>query len=135
VLVSGRKTGAYVIASAVPEPPAPEPPAPAEAAADPEAVLAALVEEGDEIFNSVGCSGCHGANGQGGAGPELAGNQALSSQAHVISMVLFGNQEHGMPAFVDRLGDREVAAVGTYIRNSWGNSFGIVRESAVATRR
>jgi mono/diheme cytochrome c family protein len=131
VLVGGRKSGAYVIAGAVPEAPA-EPPA---GAADPAAVLAALVDEGDGIFHSVGCSGCHGANGQGGAGPELAGNQALSSQAHVISMVLFGNQEHGMPGFANRLDDHEVAAVGTYIRNSWGNSFGIVRESAVTTRR
>ncbi len=134
VLTGGRKTGAYVIASAAPAAPAAEPPAPA-GAADPEALLAALVDEGDEIFHSVGCSGCHGANGQGGAGPELAGNQALSSQAHVISMVLFGNEEHGMPAFADRLDDRQVAAVGTYIRNSWGNGFGVVREPAVATRR
>jgi mono/diheme cytochrome c family protein len=134
VLVGGRKTGAYAIASAVP-PPAAEPPPAAAGAADAEAVLAALVAEGDEIFHSVGCSGCHGANGQGGAGPELAGNSALSSAAHVISMVLYGNQEHGMPAFVDRLNDRQVAAVGTYIRNSWGNGFGLVRESAVATRR
>jgi mono/diheme cytochrome c family protein len=99
------------------------------------ALLAELVAEGDEIFHSVGCSGCHGAEGGGGAGPELAGNSALSSAGHVISMVLYGNAEHGMPPFISLLTDREIAAVGTYVRNSWGNSFGIVREASVAPRR
>jgi mono/diheme cytochrome c family protein len=99
------------------------------------ALVAELIVEGDEIFHSVGCSGCHGAEGGGGAGPELAGNSALSSAGHVISMVLYGNEEHGMPPFISRLTDREIAAVGTYIRNSWGNSFGIVREASVGPRR
>ncbi len=99
------------------------------------ALLAELIDEGDDIFHSVGCSGCHGAEGGGGAGPELAGNSALSSAGHVISMVLYGNEEHGMPPFINRLNDREVAAVGTYVRNAWGNSFGIVRDASVATRR
>lgn len=102
--------------------------------ADP-AVLAALVEEGGEIFGDVGCSGCHGAAGEGGFGPALAGNSALSSQSHVIGMIMNGFQDHGMPPFADRLDDHQIAAVGTFIRNSWGNSFGIVNESAVALRR
>ena len=99
------------------------------------ALLAALIDEGDDIFHHIGCSGCHGAEGQGGAGPELAGNQALSSQSHVIGMILNGNDVHGMPAWADRLDDHQVAAVGTYIRNAWGNAFGIVNEASVGIRR
>jgi mono/diheme cytochrome c family protein len=99
------------------------------------ALLAALIEEGDDIFHSIGCSGCHGDEGQGGAGPELAGNSALSSQSHVIGMIMDGNEVHGMPAWGDRLDDHEIAAVGTYIRNAWGNEFGIVHETAVGIRR
>ena len=99
------------------------------------ALLAELIAEGDGLFHDVGCSGCHGNSGEGGAGPELAGNSALSSSGHVVSMVLYGNEEHGMPPFINRLTDRQIAAIGSYVRNSWGNSFGIVREASVATRR
>jgi mono/diheme cytochrome c family protein len=36
-----------------------------------------------------------------------------------------------MPAF-DTLTDRQIAAVATYIRNSFGNSYGIATEDEVA---
>jgi len=39
-----------------------------------------------------------------------------------------------MPAFPN-LTDREIAAVATYIRNSWGNEYGIAREASVAFAR
>ena len=40
-----------------------------------------------------------------------------------------------MPAWGPVMDDREIAVVATYIRNSWGNGFGIVAESAVTIRR
>jgi hypothetical protein len=40
-----------------------------------------------------------------------------------------------MPAFGQKLNDREIAAVATYIRNSWGNHFGPVSANTVAQVR
>jgi mono/diheme cytochrome c family protein len=40
-----------------------------------------------------------------------------------------------MPAFDWRLNDAQVAAVLTYIRNSWGNAAGPVSSGVVASER
>lgn len=165
VLVGGRKTGAFSFAMetamdgepatpAEPAEPAPEPePAPAEPAPalepapapepetpappqDDEALMAALMEEGEVVFRrTANCAGCHGNEGQGGFGPALAGNDYLAGVGGVIGIILGGFEDHGMPAFADDLNDREVAAVATFVRNAWGNDYGIVREAWVATRR
>ena len=108
----GRKIGAYVIAQAAPAP---------------EILLAALMEEGEPIYRA-NCLGCHG--------DDLAGNDTLASTSSVVGQILEGDLEHaGMPPFAGTLNDREVAAVATYIRNSWGNSFGVVMETRVADAR
>jgi len=131
VLIGGRKTGSYAIANAMPEPaPAPTP----EPEADDAALMAALMEEGETNY-SRNCSGCHGREGGGGVGPALAGNSFLSSSGAIVGQILVGNPEHGMPAFAGDLNDREIASIATYVRNSWGNDYGIVRETAVAIRR
>lgn len=106
----------------------------AQADEDP-ALLAALIEEGDTVFHSVGCSGCHGGEGDGSAGTALANNDGLSSRTAVITQIMAPDEEHGqMPSFA-HLSDREIAAVATFIRNSWGNEFGIVPEESVALFR
>jgi mono/diheme cytochrome c family protein len=94
-----------------------------------------LVAEGDIVYHSVGCSGCHGANGEGANGPPFVGNTTLESAGAIIAQMLFPDQEHDpMPAF-GHLEDRQLAAVATYIRNSWGNNYGIARETSVAFQR
>jgi mono/diheme cytochrome c family protein len=106
----------------------------AQAEPDP-ALLAALIAEGDDVFHHVGCSSCHGNDGEGGIGPTLAGNEVLSSRTAVVSQILAPDEEHGqMPNFA-HLSDREIAAVATYVRNAWGNAFGIVPEDTVARLR
>ncbi len=40
-----------------------------------------------------------------------------------------------MPGFGGQLDDQKVAAVATYIRNSWGNDFGPVTPAEVAAKR
>jgi mono/diheme cytochrome c family protein len=98
-------------------------------------LLAALTEEGDDVFHRVGCSGCHGDNGQGGNGPMLAGNDYLAVRSAVVAQIMNPDTEHGgMPAFA-HLSDREIAAVATYVRNSWGNEYGIVPEEIIALFR
>jgi mono/diheme cytochrome c family protein len=85
------------------------------------------------------CADCHLATGAGmpPAYPPLAGNRALTMRSAVnpIRMVLNGGfapgtagnpRPYGMPPFRPLLNDDEVAAVVSYIRNSWGNRAGLV---------
>lgn len=80
------------------------------------------------------CAQCHGEAGDGvrGAFPALAGNRAilLDSPSNVIAVVLKGGylpatagnpRPHGMPPFLQVLGDEEIADVSTFVRNAWGN--------------
>ena len=85
------------------------------------------------------CADCHGANGAGHASayPPLAGNRSLTMATAVnpIRLVLNGGyppgtagnpRPYGMPPFRSVLSNDEVAAVVSYIRNSWGNRAGLV---------
>lgn len=101
-------------------------------AADPAAVAAAIAE-GAPLF-ARNCAGCHGAEGQGGNGPALGNNQFVASQAGVVNQIFLGNAERGMPPFT-RLTDQEVAAITNFVRNSFGNAFGLVTTEYVATVR
>ena len=100
--------------------------------ADPD--QATLMREGQPAYVRQ-CATCHGAAGQGGDGPKLAGNEFMKNGGGVVSQILNGAEEHGMPPFAAVLNDREIAAVTTYVRNSWGNSFGIMLPSVAATMR
>ncbi|MET4575704.1 c-type cytochrome [Ottowia thiooxydans] len=88
---------------------------------------------GQKIYENR-CATCHGAEGEGlaGAYPPLAGNRAvtLPRTENLMQMVLYGGfgastsghpRPFGMPPFVLELRDTELAAVLSYIRNSWGN--------------
>lgn len=95
-----------------------------------------------------GCAACHKDNGGGEARlfPKLAGSALVQSDdpttlAHVV---LSGSRAvstvgaptaPAMPAFDWRLTDAQVAAVLTYIRNSWGNAAAAVPATAVADQR
>ncbi len=94
------------------------------------------------------CASCHGSEGQGvpGAYPPLAGNRTvtLSHTENLLQTVLFGGfgastaghpRPFGMPPFVLELNDTELAAVLTYIRNSWGNQAGEVSSLDVHNKR
>jgi mono/diheme cytochrome c family protein len=108
--------------------------------------------EGRAIFVAR-CQGCHqppGQPDQSGAGPlpdypKLAGDTLILGRdpATVIRIILQGAESpvtpnekttYSMPAFAT-LGDSEIAAVATYIRNSWGNRAEPVTPRAVKTLR
>jgi mono/diheme cytochrome c family protein len=94
------------------------------------------------------CAACHKDSGAGDAGlfPKLAGSALVqqgdpTTLAHVV---LSGSRAvstagaptgPAMPAFDWRMNDAQVAAVLTYIRNSWGNAATAVPASAVADQR
>jgi len=100
--------------------------------------LAAMLASGAKIYD-LHCKSCHGSNGEGAppAYPPLANNQSIlmSSANNPVRMVLNGGfppgtdanpRPYGMPPFSHLLTDQEVAAVVTYVRQSWGNRAGPV---------
>ncbi|RIH89394.1 Cytochrome c6 [Calidithermus terrae] len=104
-------------------PAAPEPMA--AAAQNPE-----FMKAGEAVFKA-NCAMCHGEQGRGN--PALAENRKLQDTDFVVRQVLKGSRY--MPAFEGKLSDREAAAVITFIRNSWGNSYGTITEEMVKARR
>ncbi len=82
------------------------------------------------------CTACHQANGKGidDSFPPLAGNTNLTDLGLVVTTVHDGKSGHAtvegktfnatMPPIGSGFSAKEIAEVATYIRNSWGNSFG-----------
>ncbi len=94
------------------------------------------------------CAGCHAANGKGSAGlfPPLAGSAIVQQidPTSLLHVVLRGARSvatdraptaSAMPQFAWLLKDDEVAAVLTYIRNSWGNAAPAVSAGEVGRAR
>ena len=84
--------------------------------------LAQLKERGAKVY-AANCQACHQANGQGvkGAFPALDGSAVVKDKAQQIAILL--NGKGAMPTW-KQLSDVELAAVATYVKNSWGNSAG-----------
>ncbi len=98
------------------------------------ALYAALFEEGASVFANH-CAVCHGAQGLGQIGPGLDDNRILGDETFLIGRILNGFPEHGMPPFRAQLSDRQIAAVATFVRDSWGNEFGAIAEEEVSAMR
>jgi alcohol dehydrogenase (quinone), cytochrome c subunit len=94
------------------------------------------------------CAACHSADGRGADGvfPALAGNDTVTaaSPAGLIDTILHGAtmpstqgrpEQLRMPGFGERLDDRRVAALATFLRSAWGNAAGPVTARDVAGRR
>lgn len=102
---------------------------------------------GAAIYRDV-CSGCHKLDGSGVPYliPDLAGSAAVASRepTTILEVILHGaasvaTQEEPtgpqMPSYAWQLDDAQVAAVATYVRNSWGHAAGVVPASAAHTAR
>jgi mono/diheme cytochrome c family protein len=98
-----------------------------------EPVTEAMMRLGAKVYKDY-CEACHQPNGEGVARiyPPLANNQSITMRNAVnpIRIVLNGGfppstegnpRPYGMPPFYPDLSDEQVAAVVTYIRQSWGN--------------
>jgi mono/diheme cytochrome c family protein len=92
--------------------------------------LAASPRSGHDVFMHNACFACHGELGYGGAGPGFRGDKMLAADDYVVGRILFGGGI--MPPFGGKLSDAEIASVGTYIRNNWGNQFGAISPVAAA---
>lgn len=94
------------------------------------------------------CAACHRTNGLGHADafPTIAGNPTVlaAEPTSLVRLVLAGSvlpetraapSPLGMPAFAWRLSDAEVAALLTFVRQSWGNRAPAVSARQVASVR
>ncbi len=92
----------------------------------------ALIKEGEEVYNQ-NCAACHQPGGVGmpGVFPKLKGSDKLKDKAFVIKRILKGGG--AMPPF-DKLSDRQIAAVASYLRAKL-NDFGPVSEDDVKALR
>lgn len=103
-----------------------------QAAAENVEVTPELMTAGAKVFSST-CAACHGAEGQGAFGTKLEGFDRLANAPALLSTIIHGL--NSMPALGGQFNDEQVAAVATYVRNSWGNSFGgVSAEQAKAAR-
>lgn len=107
----------------------------------------ALMKTGANVY-SANCSACHNSDGKGipNLAASLANNPGLLADdaSSVITTVLQGGRgavtqgnptSGAMPSFAWKLTDEQVAAVSTYIRNSWGNAATPVKAEEVAGKR
>ena len=94
------------------------------------------------------CTGCHAVTGKGAPGvfPELDGNSLVNAQRSrgLVEIILHGATMPStakrpaalhMPGFADRLSDRDVAELATFVRSAWSNAAGPVSAGDVATIR
>lgn len=103
-----------------------QPEAAGEAAAE---IDPAVMELGETIYVE-NCASCHGEDGMGER--KFAGSQNIKHVVLIGSQIYHGGEF--MPKF-DFLSDEEAAAVGTYIRNSWGNALGPVSAEEIGVFR
>ena len=101
--------------------------------AAPAATPSPAVTSGHDVFMQLGCFACHGELGYGGAGPSFRNDKLLAADQYVVGQILIGRGI--MPAFAHKLNNDQIAAVATYVRNSWGNTFGPISAEDVAKAR
>ena len=89
------------------------------------------MEEGGPLFGSD-CAACHAPEGGGDAiGPAMTNNASLASKDHVITRILEGMPAKGMPPFAQSYSDRKIAAVATFIRGAFENTYSPIVEEDV----
>ena len=114
---------------------------PGEAVIPPGPALELYVKAGQKVYAAAACAGCHQPTGAGGAAaPPLAGSAwAMGSTAALSQIILHGvtgpitvagkeyNFAGGMQSMEQGVGGaKNLAALMTYVRNSWGNQGSIV---------
>ena len=107
----------------------------------------AQADQGETVYDQQ-CAGCHGKDGNGVAGiyPPLNANASVTepSGMNATRIVLLGGfapgtmgnpRSYSMPPYAQQLGDADVAAVESYIRQAWSNHAPPVQERDVSKYR
>ena len=106
-----------------------------------------ILTRGKRIYEAH-CAECHQSTGKGVSTvyPPLAGNSSVTTKSPInaIRMALHGGyppstvrnpRPYGMPPFGQSLNNEDVAAVVSYIRNTWGNRAPMVQSFEVDRHR
>jgi len=106
-----------------------------------------MMRQGEQVY-SVNCTACHNSDGKGipHLAASLADNPAIiaADPTSILTTILQGGRgavthanptSGAMPSFAWKLSDQQVAAVATYIRNSWGNAAAPVTAKEASVRR
>ena len=98
-----------------------------------------LFQQGQKVFED-NCADCHRLNGKGlpGTFPAHDGNPfVVGDLKPVIATVLNGRKGNlgRMPTWKDKLDDRQIAAVISFIRQAWSNRAAAVTPAMVAAAR
>jgi mono/diheme cytochrome c family protein len=120
--------GAEETVGAVGEADAVTPPVKARSDQEEADLLANYMAEGEQVY-TTNCAVCHGPGGEGGVGIRLIANPLLADAPDIADAVVHGRGY--MPPFGAVLDDAQIAAVLTFVRNSWENSYGILEEEVV----
>lgn len=104
------------------------------------------IQLGKIVFNN--CRACHQSEGQGVAGnyPPLAGSERVLGPPELMARIILNGLEgkivvkgqpfnNVMPAWRNTLTDEQIAAVMTYIRQSWGNKASPIKPALLAAIR
>ena len=79
---------------------------------------------GEALYATI-CQACHMADAKGGTGagviPALANNPRLKLADYPVTLIVRGRG--AMPGFTDTLNPAQIAAVATYVRTHFGNSY------------
>ena len=98
--------------------------------------------KGETLFQA-NCAACHQANGQGlpGAFPPLAGSDYIAKDPKVLmevtlmgkqgKMTVNGKEYNNIMPSMSYLSDGDLAAITTYVLNSWGNPGGKITTKAI----
>lgn len=118
-------------------------PVPIEEEAVPEPALAFLQKQGAKIYTN--CSSCHQPNGMGQTGqfPPLAGSEWVLGNTEMLAMIIHNGvagpievagatYDNQMAAVGANLSAKDLAALMTYIRTSWGNDASLVSPEMAA---
>ncbi len=118
-------------------------PVPLPTVAVPEPALAFLQKQGAKVYSN--CSSCHQPNGMGQTGqfPPLAGSEWVLGNTEKLALIIHngvagqievaGSSYNGnMAAVGANLSAKELSALMTYIRTSWGNDASIVTPGMAA---
>ncbi|MDH2184763.1 cytochrome c [Pseudomonas sp. GD03651] len=111
------------------------------------AASSSVMRRGARVYEH-NCMACHNVYGEGiqGMVTSFADNPGIRAPSHssLIGAVLTGSRAAitdsnvtgaGMPSFDWKLSDQDIAAVLTYVRNSWGNAASEVRQKDVQRAR
>lgn len=92
------------------------------------------MKAGEKIYLG-NCAACHQPTGTGIPPnfPSLVGSAVVQGPAEAVAKQVIKGKNLMPP--LGHLSDADVAAVATYVRNSWGNAAGEVQAAAVAGQR